>query len=78
MMEPDDEYHFKERTFDCIVLNDVYGLVVWKIQGKNERFGRIKLRGNMVGATHMSGPELIEHSHLRMHFPGSRRAIVLG
>jgi hypothetical protein len=68
----------KDQNFDCIVLDDVYGLVVWKRQCKNERFGRIELWGTGVADPRMPESEVIEQSHLRKYFPGSRRAIVLG
>jgi hypothetical protein len=75
---PDHNHLLKGGCFSCIVLNNVYGLVVGMRKGHTERFGRIKLQGQIAGPTLMSGPELIKNSPLRTHFPGSRQAIVLG
>ena len=70
----------REKTFDCIVLNNIYGLVVYKKHGKNERLGRISLHGKMVSPYNANkyADYCRDVSHLRTYFPGSRRTIVLG
>ncbi|KAH7085294.1 hypothetical protein BKA63DRAFT_485250 [Paraphoma chrysanthemicola] len=59
-----------ERVFDCIVLSDRYGLVVWKGNGVNERLGRIWLNGDLSSEPYIK-------RHLRESYPGSRRTIYL-
>ncbi|KAH7094939.1 heterokaryon incompatibility protein-domain-containing protein [Paraphoma chrysanthemicola] len=59
-----------ERVFDCIVLHDQYGLVVWEHNGVNERLGRLLLEG------HVRLDRYIKR-HISDHFPGYRRTIYL-
>lgn len=62
-----------EETFNCIVLGEQYGLVVYALDGRRERIGLIRLCAvpdeNSVGAGIV---------HLREHFSGNKHTIVLG
>jgi hypothetical protein len=62
------------QVLQCIVLSNSQGLVVLKKDGIHERVGLMKLHAlvDEVVCFRDSGP------HLRKHFPGSIREIVLG
>ena len=66
----------KQQTFDCVVLNDWCGLVVWTRNGNNERLGLIGLEGMESKSWKYTEPRV--SMDLRRHFPGRRRTIVLG
>jgi hypothetical protein len=68
-----------EQTFECIVLGDDYGLVIWTLDVRTERIGLIELYPFPGKANYTSGDGIVDSTlHIREHFPGSKRVIVLG
>jgi hypothetical protein len=68
-----------EQTFECIVLGDNCGLVVWTLDGRTERIGLIGLYPLPGKHEYTSFDGIVDNTvHIREHFPGSKRAIVLG